>query len=344
MKNTIFLTSAFTFELLENAEDNLNYIILNFDTSAALNQEIQVVYKSVTYRTQVASSSHIEFEVPSTLWALGGSTAVRLVNDQVTSEYIYLTFPDVLQTDAFLEQQDANHFFMNGQEDIEEKLKMQIITYQNGRAYNITTLQQVCHIGFAAVIEGTQALFNVTINLDIANANNCLVTARIRVNRDFDEVFIPKQSLQNGHHVLTISYPMINVDQGASNQIDLYLQASGGDVTIAQGAILASLIGTGVASSTGFTGLIEAIDTVTNLEVIEIEMEQTTTDSITLETQTPEGIARTDTVANFNYIPLEVESVADSAVIVLARVELARVLEDLETERITENGDYRYTE
>lgn len=344
MKNTIFLTSAFVFELLENAEDNLNHIYLDFETSAALNQEIQIVYKSVTYRTQVASSSQVHFEVPSTLWALGGSTAVRLVNDQATSDYIYLTFPDVLQTDALLEQQDASHFFMNGQEDVEEKLKLQIITYQNGRAFNITTLQQVCHIGFAAVIQDTQALFNITINLDVANANNCLLTARIRVNRDFDEVFIPKQTLQNGHHVLTISYPMTNVMQDSSNQIDLYLQASGGDVSIAQGAILASLIGTGVASSTGFTGEIEVIDVVTDIVLTEIEMEQITTDSVDFETQVPEGIARTDTVANFNYIPLEVESVADSAVIVLARVEFARVLEDLETERITENGDYRYTE
>lgn len=344
MKNTIYLTSAFAFELLENIEDDLNYINIHLKTTMESNQQIEVVIRGVTHFFPLQSGVESEVSIPSTLWALGSTTGVRLVNDSFVSDWIYLTFPDTLQTDALLEQTDNTHFYMQGQSSEEQELKMQIITYQNGSAFIITDLTQIVHIAFATVIENTQALFNATINLLAQNVTDtALVTVRMRVNNEFDEVFIPRQNLKDGYHVLTISYPVTNILQDSSNSIDLLISCSGGEIAIDQGGALASLIGTGLAGAHEFDGKIDVLDAVADFNVYEIPTEAVN-DNVSFDFLTPYLVGLTDNVAMFNIAPFEVENVNDNCVVVWDCTPMLRVLEDQETERITEDGDYRYTE
>lgn len=270
MKNTIFFDDSFTPVLLENEESDagelMNTIFLRFRTTDATNQKLYITVRNAEFEEELEPSTDYDFRLEGVYWAAGGVTKLQLKNDDLVSVFTQITFPEILSTDAaLLEDGGFSHaFYLQGKEDKDEELRQQVITYANGTEYNITpesVLPKIIEIKFASVLANTQALFNATINLaasQIEEAGD--ITFRIRVNRLFDETFIPIQTVRNGRYIVTISYPIRNVSQNDRNQIDVYMTTSAGNIQIEQGQIRASVTASGLSSSEVFTGDIEWLE------------------------------------------------------------------------------------
>ena len=277
MKNTLFFDASFSPILLENEEtdtDELrNAIFLRFRTSSALNQKLYITVRNAEYEEALDPDTDYDYRLEGTYWAAGGVTKLQLKNDELISVFTQITFPEIISTDAaLLESSGFNHaYYMQGKEDKDEELRQQVITYANGTEYNITpesVLPKIIEIKFASVLANTQALFNATINLSASQIEEAGdITFRIRVNRLFDETFIPIQTVRNGRYIVTISYPIRNVSQSDRNQIDVYMTTSAGNIQIEQGQIRASVTASGLSSSEAFTGDIEWLELLGTVEV-----------------------------------------------------------------------------
>lgn len=270
MKNTLFFDDSFTPVLLENEEADAgelqNTIYLKFRTTAAENQKLYITVRNAEYEEELEPSTDYNYQLAGMYWAAGGVTKLQLKNDNLVSVFSQITFPEIISTDAAVLEDStfSNAFYMQGKEDKDEELRQQVITYANGQQYNITPesiLSKIIEIKFASVLANTQALFNATINLaasEIEEAGD--ITFRIRVNRIFDETFIPIQTVRDGRYIVTISYPIRNVSQNDRNQIDVYMTTSAGNIQIEQGQIRASVTASGLSSSEAFTGDIEWLE------------------------------------------------------------------------------------
>lgn len=270
MKNTIFFDDSFTPVLLENEESDagelMNAIFLRFRTTDATNQKLYITVRNAEFEEELEPATDYDFRLAGAYWAAGGVTKLQLKNDELVSVFTQITFPEIISTDAALLEDSAhvNAFYLQGKENKDEELRQQVITYANGTEYNITpesVLPKIIEIKFASVLANTQALFNATINLaasQIEEAGD--ITFRIRVNRLFDETFIPIQTVRNGRYIVTISYPIRNVSQNDRNQIDIYMTTSAGNIQIEQGQIRASVTASGLSSSEAFTGDIEWLE------------------------------------------------------------------------------------
>lgn len=277
MKNTLFFDASFSPILLENEEtdtDELrNAIFLRFRTSSALNQKLYITVRNAEYEEDLDPDTDYDYRLEGTYWAAGGVTKLQLKNDELISVFTQITFPEIISTDAaLLESSGFNYaYYMQGKEDKDEELRQQVITYANGTEYNITpesVLPKIIEIKFSSVLPNTQALFNATINLAASQIEDAgEVTFRIRVNRTFDETFIPIQTVRNGRYIVTISYPVRNVSQSDRNQIDVYMTTSAGNIQIEQGQIRASVTASGLSSSEAFTGDIEWLELLGTVEV-----------------------------------------------------------------------------
>lgn len=277
MKNTLFFNDSFAPILLENEEtdtDELrNAIFLRFRTTAATNQKLYITVRNAEYEEDLDPDTDYDYRLEGTYWAAGGVTKLQLKNDELISVFTQITFPEIISTDAaLLESSGFNHaYYMQGKEDKDEELRQQVITYANGTEYNITpesVLPKIIEIKFASVLANTQALFNATINLSASQIEEAGdITFRIRVNRVFDETFIPIQTVRDGRYIVTISYPIRNVSQSDRNQIDVYLTTSAGNIQIEQGQIRASVTASGLSSSEAFTGDIEWLELLGTVEV-----------------------------------------------------------------------------
>ena len=347
MKNTLYFNSAFTVELLENVEDDLNSIFIDITTSSALNQRIDVRVRGITTSFSLLSGQHQIFELEGLYWAVDGVTEIRFANSNTTSVWYSIQFPEVMTTDAMLLEVDSTHYMFNGQVNEEEELKTQVIAYRNARDYTIgEELVKVVEIKFASVLENTSGVFNTTINFEATGiTDSATVTAKIRVNRSFDELFVPMQIVKNGKHVLTISYPVLEILQNDNNQIDVYLQIDDGEIKIDQGNLLASIVASGLSQGAGFSGEIDVLDVVEAIDLEEIIV-TSDTESLTITTQIPERVNLSDAVATFNLSEIVYLNGATEVVsVVTVSVPLLRVTEDLSFDRVTEDGsNFRYTE
>lgn len=279
MKNTLFFDDSFSPILLENEEtdtDELrNAIFLRFRTSSATNQKLYITVRNAEYEEELDPDTDYDYRLDGTYWAAGGVTKLQLKNDELISVFTQITFPEIISTDAaLLESSGFNYaYYMQGKEDKDEELRQQVITYANGTEYNITpqsVLPKIIEIKFSSVLPNTQALFNATINLAASQIEDAgEVTFRIRVNRTFDETFIPIQTVRDGRYIVTISYPIRNISQSDRNQIDVYMTTSAGNIQIEQGQIRASVTASGLSSSEAFTGDIEWLELLAPISLAE---------------------------------------------------------------------------
>lgn len=347
MKNTLYFNKDFTVDLLENIEDDLNTIFIDITTSEALNQKLNVRVRGVTTTFNLLSGQHQSLELEGSFWAVDGNTELQFTNNDTTSPWYSIEFPEVMTTDAMLLEVDETHYTFNGQENKEEELKTQVIAYRSTRDYNIgADLVKVVEIKFASVLDNTSGVFNTTINFEASNiTDSATVTARIRLNREFEELFVPMQIVKNGKHVLTISYPVLDILQNDSNQIDVYLQIDDGEIKIDQGNLLASIVASGLTQGAGFSGEIDVLDIIETINLSEISVDDQT-DSVTITNYVPEAINAIDTVATFTLSEIiYLNGATDLVSVVTVSVPLLRVTEDETYDRVTEDGeDFRYTE
>lgn len=352
MKNTLFFDADFVPELLENEEaatDELrNAIFLHFTTSDALNQKLQIVVRAALFEVDLEPETEYSYQLAGIYWATGGTTSLRLVNDDGASEYTYINFPEILTVDAALQEEDVDNrlYYLQGKEDKTIEFRSETASYTNGREYNITTLQRFVQFVFASKVAQATGLLTLTLTLNCSGITD-EATARfhIRVNLIMDEVFIPTQTVKNGSYIITICYPVENIAQSDRNSIDVYLEMSEGVGQILQGGAVATLTGSGVVGSTKFKGLIECYDISTGFGIPEQENTDEIEESIQIGSSVPVGGSFSETVpALAIQSPPLVDSLVDSARVVNYAPAAARLLEDEIDNRVTEDGDTRMTE
>lgn len=352
MKNTLFFDADFVPELLENEEaatDELrNAIFLHFTTSDALNQKLQIVVRAALFEVDLEPETEYSYQLAGIYWATGGTTSLRLVNDDGASEYTYINFPEILTVDAALQEEDVDNrlYYLQGKEDKTIEFRSETASYTNGREYNITTLQRFVQFVFASKVAQATGLLTLTLTLNCSGITD-EATARfhIRVNLIMDEVFIPTQTVKNGSYIITICYPVENIAQSDRNSIDVYLEMSEGVGQILQGGAVATLTGSGVVGSTKFTGLIECYDISTGFGIPEQENTDEIEESIQIGSSVPVGGSFSETVPELAIqSPPLADSLVDSARVVNYAPAAARLLEDEVDNRVTEDGDTRMTE
>lgn len=352
MKNTLFFDADFVPELLENEEaatDELrNAIFLHFTTSDALNQKLQIVVRAALFEVDLEPETEYSYQLAGIYWATGGTTSLRLVNDDGASEYTYINFPEILTVDAALQEEDVDNrlYYLQGKEDKTIEFRSETASYTNGREYNITTLQRFVQFVFASKVAQATGLLTLTLTLNCSGITD-EATARfhIRVNLIMDEVFTPTQTVKNGSYIITICYPVDNIAQSDRNSIDVYLEMCEGVGQILQGGAVATLTGSGVVGSTKFTGLIECYDISTGFSVPEQENTDEIVESIQIGSSVPVGGSFSETVPTLAIqSPPLVDSLVDSARVVNYAPAAARLLEDEVDNRVTEDGDTRMTE
>lgn len=268
MKNSIYFDETFAPVLLVNEESDpngtRNTVWLDFQTGDGSNPYLEIYAGDVQYTVALDPETKYIYQLAGLYWAAGGVTSIRLVAGGSASEYVYITFPDIINTDAaLLEENEENHsYFMQGKTDDAAELKSETIKYTNGRDYNIgQQMQKVIEFIFSSANANATGLLTATILITASNiTNKGVITVRIRVNRTFDEVFIPMQTVENGKHIITICYPVSGISQNNRNQVDIYLQIDDGAIEILQQQAIATLTASGIATSGGFSGEIEVGD------------------------------------------------------------------------------------
>lgn len=280
MKNTIFFDDSFTPVLLENEESDAgeqqNTIYLRFRTSESENQRLHITVRYAEYDEQLEPETDYIFLLAGEYWASGAATLIQLRNDDFISQNTQLTFPDVISTDAALleDGEFENAFYMQGKEEKDEELRQQVIVYTNGREYNIQPsaqdMQRIAQLVFSAALRGTNALLVITVILTASEIEETAdLEMHFRVNRVFDAVYIPAQTVQNGKYTITVNYPILNIAQGDRNQVDIYLTTTAGNIQIEQGKCKATITASSITTSDAFTGEIEILELLEPTELAE---------------------------------------------------------------------------
>ena len=280
MKNTLFFDDSFTPILLENEETDSdeirNEIFLRFRTSESENQRLHITVRYAEYDEQLEPETDYNFQLAGEYWASGAATLIQLRNDDFLSQNTQITFPDVISTDAALSEDGefVNAYYMQGKEEKDEELRQQVIVYTNGREYNIQPsaqdMQRIAQLVFSAALRGTNALLVITVILTASEIEETAdLEMHFRVNRVFDVVYIPAQTVQNGKYTITVNYPILNIAQGDRNQVDIYLTTTAGNIQIEQGKCKATITASSITTSDAFTGEIEILELLEPTELAE---------------------------------------------------------------------------
>lgn len=280
MKNTLFFDDSFNPILLENEEsdagEQLNTIFLKFRTSDSANQRLHITVRYAEYDEQLEPETDYNFQLAGEYWASGAATLIQIRNDDFLSQNTQITFPDIISTDAALSEDGefVNAYYMQGKEEKDEELRQQVIVYTNGREYNIQPsaqdMQRIAQLVFSASLRGTNALLIITIILKATEIENTADLAmHFRVNRVFDETYIPEQTVRDGKYVITVNYPILNIAQDDRNQVDIYLTTTAGNIQIEQGKIKATITASSITTSDAFTGEIEILELLEPTELAE---------------------------------------------------------------------------
>lgn len=280
MKNTLFFDDSFNPILLENEESDAgeqqNTIFLKFRTSDSANQRLHITVRYAEYDEQLEPETDYNFQLAGEYWASGAATLIQLRNDDFLSQNTQITFPDVISTDAALSEDGefVNAYYMQGKEEKDEELRQQVIVYTNGREYNIQPsaqdMQRIAQLVFSAALRGTNAILVITVILTASEIEETAdLEMHFRVNRVFDVVYIPAQTVQNGKYTITVNYPILNIAQGDRNQVDIYLTTTAGNIQIEQGKCKATITASSITTSDAFTGEIEILELLEPTELAE---------------------------------------------------------------------------
>lgn len=352
MKNTLFFDADFIPELLENEEADTdamrNAVFLHFTTGPATNPALEITRAGAAVSVELTPETEYNYQLAGIYWATGGTTSLRLVDDNGASEYTYINFPEIITVDAALQEEDVENrvYYLQGKEEREVEFTSETASYRNGREYNITTLQRFVQFVFASRAPQATGLLTLTLTLNCSGIET-EATARfhIRANLVMDEVFIPTQTVKNGSYIICITYPVENITQSDRNSVDIYLEMSDGVAQILQGGAVATLTGTGVIGSSKFTGLIECYDITQAFTIPDTIEVEAPAETLSIASQQPVG-ATLSAAAPEMTIPniTLVDVLTDGARVVNYELAAQRLLEDEETNRTTEDGDIRMTE
>lgn len=272
MKNIIFFDSNLGFELLENQEAQGNSIWFFFKTGQQANQTLHIAKGYYEYTFPLDSDTEQEFELESRFWASDGDTTAWLTYTGGASSTIYITFPENINTDAAVEQVDLTHFSVQGSRNEAQELRAQVIATTNTRdeIFGTGIRQKILELSWVTSRDATRGVFMATIAIqatDIGDGEDATITVYLRYNQEIDEMFQPEQTIRDGAHIITITYPVLEMETNYPNTMQVYLETTAGEITILQQRAKASIMASGLLDTNKFTGEIEVSDTITLIDI-----------------------------------------------------------------------------
>lgn len=315
MKNNLYFTPEFEFLLLECEEYQYNNIYLIFHTTEAANQMLNISVDDGEFQTEpLQSDADITFPLGGEYWAEDGDTVIYLSNSDGESDPITITFPALLDASAAINRQDDDRFVMVAKKDGSggSADKMGVVSYINGRSYTVgQSLTRLAQITFS-VGERTTALVACTFLAQITGVEDkTTLTVRLRINRSWEEYFEPKQTVSNGHYIITITFPLTSVSPLDANIIDIYALMDEGAAFVDQQQVRASVTAASLKSSEEWTGEIEVQEQYTPVSLFGLTFEAFE-DAATTEEDTPEEFSASDTLAIVDILALEVATLTDT--------------------------------
>lgn len=319
MKNIIYFNGNMEPVLLVNEEAELNSIYIDIETSAATNQILQIGLGSNVYSYSIPSSTSVDFQLQDALWAIDGSTRFRLVNDEATSEWFTIDFPETISTDASLYEETSTSYAMQGQTSQQEStVETRLVVYTNERGYSIDDIQtKIIMISFLVTKSDTKALFNATISLEVTGVTDtATLTFQFMKNLIRDTIFLPAQTVKNGKYIITLSYPISDLAANVAHALSVFLSIDEGTVEIAQQQIQASILASGLASTNAFTGIIDIEDSTGDFTFAQITKDSAGVDSVTITTQRPTAIITTETAGEFELSEITFTEQPEEAILI----------------------------
>jgi hypothetical protein len=149
---------------------------------------------------------------------------------------------------------------------------------------------------------------------------------------------VPVTSWNNdGPHLLPLMYWLDGLTSGTVYEWEVYLEIVYGSATIGRGDIIAYLEGQGLVAVNEFDGLIELSDEYTpfiaGFDIVALS------DSISLDTQTPQTISLSDSVTAF-VAGFDIVGLADNVRLRTAYVQFNIVSEDDDFNIVSEDGQF----
>lgn len=309
MKNLIEFTDTFDPVLLMTEENELNSIWIDVKTNTNTNQKIRIV-TNTSQVTDIALQSNAknEFELISDYWSLGGNTTLQLINNGFTSEQITITFPAVIADDVTIYESEERHYEIKRKEmDNQELYMVQVIPYRNAMEYNIATApKRVISISYSNTNAKVNGLFNASILFETSGIEEtAIATADLYINDIQLSNFTPRQSVSNGRHVLTITYPIQEIENGSYNNLSVFLSIDSGTIHIAQLAIAASILATGLSEvDYRWNGKLTIDENAPTFGLEDLTYANDATDGITITKRTPIGPNISETEPTFAFTDL----------------------------------------
>ena len=321
VKNTLYFDADFNFLLLECEESDNNTIYINFHTSEAANQVLNISVDGGAVQTEsLASDTDINLLLDGTYWANDGDTEIYLTNSEITSDPITITFPESISTSAALNVDGEDVFLFQAQQESggsSSADKMGVVYYINGRPYTIRNdFLRIAQITFG-VGQPTTALVACTFLADITGVEDTeILSIRLRINRNWEEFFTPKQTVKNGKYIITFTFPLPDCLPTDANIIDIYAQMSGGAAYIDQQQIKASVTASSLKSSGEWTGELEFQDFYTPFDIAALSLAEYT-DDLDSDAYTPTAATFAESV-NISLSGLNFGTLTDEASVELA--------------------------
>lgn len=104
------------------------------------------------------------------------------------------------------------------------------------------TIRDIAGVTISA--DGTEE----SVTYRITDKQHPTLTVLYNINGVEVETFSPKQTLHEGSYILTLFYPITSVQENTSNTLTVSLSISGGNATIGEGKIKATISGQGLVS------------------------------------------------------------------------------------------------
>lgn len=233
------------------------------------------------------------------------------------------------------------------QEDL-DNLKFRYYLITNNADINIHDgdITKVIDLRFSATgavttIFQAEILCDIDTTVDGITYGDTKVKAIYEINEVELADYYPTQTWDDGDHIFHLYKNITIAKDNLMMHLEVYLQADGGDVYIANGHLRASLYGQNLVASDEWDGILELEEQISPITLNEIAM-VTAADSIETDTQIPETSQPTDTASIISFYEISMANALDHCNVNFIG-NLKRITENGDT-RITETDDVRYTE
>lgn len=299
MKNCLYFDCEYCTGLLCSEEDDSNSIsIVITPDSADQKLEVKAGSKTTTYDLTVGEKNCIP--IPDELWNLGGETLFRFCKGSQSYEWYTITFPDDISTQVMLCEDGERRYKVCGPESDEDmsQYEIAIITYRNMVAYTIEKNEKkIAVLGYTSKDKETAALFTVTIALTASGiSETAQLKFRLLINKQYDDFFIPIQTIRNGPNIVTITYPVQDIAANSANKLYLYASVNEGSVYIEQQALRATLFTQGLMKNNEWDGMIEIEEEFKPITIGDSISLRTMSDNVTASADFPTTRGITETM------------------------------------------------